>query len=124
MKSLALLALALALGTGVPAIAKTLPASRPASSKHAAKPASTKPASPSAARPAPSATAMPDRARPRQATPTLFAPFDSVDFLPDTAILARVGDRTIRVMDFRDRYFASDAQLRPGQDSSGRAAFL
>lgn len=46
------------------------------------------------------------------------------NFLPDSAILARVNDRIVRVSNFRDLYFSSDYQYRPRTDSAGRAEFL
>lgn len=46
------------------------------------------------------------------------------DALPDSVILARVEDRVLRVYDFRDRYFASDGQFRPRNDSTGKVTFL
>ncbi len=49
---------------------------------------------------------------------------DTGQFLPDTAILASVNDRKISVFQFRDFYFLSDPQIRPGTDSAGRAEFL
>jgi hypothetical protein len=45
-------------------------------------------------------------------------------FLPDSAVLLRVGGRVIRVRDFVERYFASYAEFRPPPDSLGRVAFL
>ena len=42
----------------------------------------------------------------------------------DSTVLARVGNRVIRVHDYRDRYFAADAESKPGPDSLGRIAFL
>lgn len=47
-----------------------------------------------------------------------------VDALPDSALLARVDDRIIRVFDFRERYFEADPTFRPRADSAGRADFL
>lgn len=49
---------------------------------------------------------------------------DTGQFLPDTAILARVEGRVIRVEDFVDRYFNSFVQYRPASDSLGRVEFL
>ena len=49
---------------------------------------------------------------------------DVGQFLPDNAILGRVGARNIRVFDFRDGYFASAPEFRPPQDSLGRLQFL
>ena len=45
-------------------------------------------------------------------------------FLPDTAVLARVGARTTRVRDFVSAYFNSYAEVRPSPDSLGRVEFL
>lgn len=45
-------------------------------------------------------------------------------FLPDTAVLLRVGDRVTRVRDFIDAYFVSYAEFRPPPDSAGRVEFL
>ena len=45
-------------------------------------------------------------------------------FLPDSAVLARVGDRVVRVSDYVDAYFASYAVYRPRPDSLGRVEFL
>jgi hypothetical protein len=44
--------------------------------------------------------------------------------LPDSFVIARVGERPISVYGFRDAYFASDATLRPMPDSLGRLEFL
>jgi len=44
--------------------------------------------------------------------------------LPDSALLAKVDSRVVRVADFRDRYFGGDPSTRPGQDSTGRVEFL
>src|SRR5436309_5035515 len=44
--------------------------------------------------------------------------------LHDSVVIARVDDRLIRVYDFRDRYFSSDAETRPAPDSVGRVEFL
>jgi hypothetical protein len=49
---------------------------------------------------------------------------DTGQFLPDTAVLARVDERVIRVERFVDAYFASLAQVRPAPDSLGRVEFL
>src|SRR5262245_55654679 len=45
-------------------------------------------------------------------------------FLPDSAVLARVADRSIRVDRFVDAYFASYGPVRPRPDSAGRVEFL
>jgi len=44
--------------------------------------------------------------------------------LPDSAVLARVDTRTIRVSDFVAGYARADPSMRPGQDSTGRVEFL
>ncbi len=49
---------------------------------------------------------------------------DTGQFLPDTVLLARVGDREIRVGDYIDAYFRSYAEFRPRPDSAGRVEFL
>lgn len=49
---------------------------------------------------------------------------DTGQFLPDTAVLARVENRTIRVWDFRENYFNSYAQTRPPGTEAGRREFL
>jgi hypothetical protein len=49
---------------------------------------------------------------------------DTGQFLPDTTLLARVGDREIRVGDYVDAYFRSYAEYRPRPDSAGRLEFL
>jgi hypothetical protein len=45
-------------------------------------------------------------------------------FLPDTALLARVADRVIRVKDFLDGYFSTSGAVRPAPDSAGRVEYL
>jgi len=49
---------------------------------------------------------------------------DTGQFLPNSALLAKVANREISVYDFRDAYFLSDATIRPRGDSLGRAEFL
>lgn len=49
---------------------------------------------------------------------------DSGQFLPDTALLASVADRQIRVRDYVDAYFASHPEYRPKSDTPGRVEFL
>ena len=49
---------------------------------------------------------------------------DRGQFLPDTAVLARVNDRVTRVGAFIDAYFSSYAEDRPKADSAGRVEFL
>ena len=47
-----------------------------------------------------------------------------VSYLADSEVIGRVGDRPIRVYDFRDRYYASEYAFRPRPDSAGRVEFL
>ncbi|MCC6349320.1 MAG: peptidyl-prolyl cis-trans isomerase [Candidatus Eisenbacteria bacterium] len=49
---------------------------------------------------------------------------DTGQFLPNSAILARVANRKISVFSFRDFYFLSNPEIRPAGDSLGRAEFL
>ena len=66
-------------------------------------------------------------ARPRPQAPTGTpgaAATSRGDLLPDTAVLARVDDRLIRVHDFNDAYFNGDPQYRPRPDSLGRVELL
>jgi hypothetical protein len=63
--------------------------------------------------PAPAATA----GQPRSAQ-------DTIQYLPDRTVLARVADRVIRVIDYRGSFFSSDAQVRPKPDSAGLVTFL
>jgi hypothetical protein len=49
---------------------------------------------------------------------------DTGQFLPDTATLARVEDRIIRVRDFVEAYFNSYGEDRPAPDEAGRVQFL
>jgi hypothetical protein len=49
---------------------------------------------------------------------------DTGQFLPDTTVLLRVGDRVTRIRDFVDDYFGSYAEFRPPPDSAGRVEFL
>jgi hypothetical protein len=51
-------------------------------------------------------------------------PAPSAAFLPDSFVLARVQNRSIRVDRFVDAYFASYAPVRPKPDSLGRVEFL
>lgn len=46
------------------------------------------------------------------------------EFVSDTAVVARVEDRVIRVHDYIDRFYGSYAEYRPRPDSAGRAEFL
>jgi hypothetical protein len=48
----------------------------------------------------------------------------SASYLPDTAVILRVGNRVTRVDAFVDAYFASYAVYRPKPDSLGRVEFL
>ena len=45
-------------------------------------------------------------------------------FLPDTAVLLRVGPRVVRSADYVQAYFAQLAKYQPPADSAGRVAFL
>lgn len=49
---------------------------------------------------------------------------DTGQFLPNSTLLAKVGDRRISVLDFRESYFDSDPRIRSRGDSLGRAEFL
>jgi PPIC-type PPIASE domain len=49
---------------------------------------------------------------------------DTGQFLPDSVVLMRVGDRVTRVGDYVREYFKSYPEYRPGQDSVGRVTFL
>jgi len=55
---------------------------------------------------------------------TAAKPAAARSMLPDTTVIARVENRVIRVRDFNEKYFDSDPQVRPGQDSLGRVEFL
>lgn len=46
------------------------------------------------------------------------------DFLPDSVVLLRVGDRSVSVARYVDAYFASNPEYRPRPDSAGRVEFL
>ncbi len=46
------------------------------------------------------------------------------EFLPDTFVICRVGDRVTRVSDYVSLYFNSYILDRPGADSAGRVTFL
>jgi hypothetical protein len=63
----------------------------------------------------------PGTARPRVVYGTVP---DTGQFLPDTAILARMNDRLVRARDFVEAYFSSYAEFRPRPDSAGRVQFL
>lgn len=56
--------------------------------------------------------------------PSRAADTKAADFLPDTTVLCRVGDRVTRVKDFVRMYFDSYVEDRPAQDSLGRVTFL
>lgn len=49
---------------------------------------------------------------------------DRSRYLPDTTVIARVGNRTFRFSDFISEYFYSFAEFRPKTDSLGRVEFL
>jgi hypothetical protein len=49
---------------------------------------------------------------------------DTGQFLPDTTVLGRIDGRVFRVLEFRDRWFASYMLDRPKPDSAGRLEFL
>lgn len=49
---------------------------------------------------------------------------DTTTYLPDSTILGRIEDRIIRAREFRDSYYDSYPEFRPGPDSTGRLAFL
>ena len=61
---------------------------------------------------------------PRRTTVYVGGVRDTGQFLPDSTVLARVHDRTVRVSKFIDAYFSSLAQVRPAADSLGRVEFL
>lgn len=49
---------------------------------------------------------------------------DSGQFLPDSAVLARIGKRQVTVFQFRDGFYAIYPTMRPRPDSLGRVEFL
>lgn len=49
---------------------------------------------------------------------------DTGQFLPNSEVLATIGDRRVRVIDYRVGYFGLSGQNRPSTDSLGRAEFL
>jgi hypothetical protein len=49
---------------------------------------------------------------------------DTGQFLPDTTVLGRIDGRVFRVLEFRERWFASYMLDRPKPDSAGRYEFL
>lgn len=49
---------------------------------------------------------------------------DTGQFLPDDAVLARVGERKVTVLQFRDGYYAIYPTMRPRPDSLGLVEFL
>lgn len=63
-------------------------------------------------------------AAPRKSLEYVDGVLDSGQFLPNSAILARVADRKITVLAFREYYFRSRPEIRPKGDSLGRAEFL
>ena len=77
-------------------------------------------ASKPAAKPAGKASAA---ASPATTKPTRNAQRE-IGMLADTTVLARIENRVIRVRDFNEKYFDSDPQHRPAQDTLGRVEFL
>src|SRR5262245_14132464 len=69
----------------------------------------------------PAATSAPAAKQPRR---FINGVLDTGQFLPDTAILARVDDHVIRVREFVESYFNAYAEDRPAGDSAGRVEFL
>lgn len=49
---------------------------------------------------------------------------DVGQFLPDSAVIARVDSRVIHAADFVEAYFAQYPEYRPAPDSTGRVSFL
>ena len=49
---------------------------------------------------------------------------DTGQFLPDSFVIARVGERKVTVWQFRDGYYAIYPTMRPRPDSLGRVEFL
>ena len=49
---------------------------------------------------------------------------DTGQFLPDSVVLLRVGDRVTRTSDYVSAYFRSYPEYRPAPDSAGRVTFL
>lgn len=80
-----------------------------------------KPVAKPPATPVPAAPTPPGRAA---ATEIVDSVPDTGQFLPDTAMLARIDDKVIRVRTFREFWFGSYAQSRPRPDSAGRCEFL
>lgn len=77
----------------------------------------------------PSAAAAPVKLTPRNFTSPKLRGWingipDTGQFLPDSVVLMRVGDRVTRVGDYVREYFKSYPEYRPGQDSVGRRTFL
>jgi hypothetical protein len=56
--------------------------------------------------------------------PTINGIRDTGQYLPDTAVIGRVDGRLFRVLEFRERWFASYFLDRPKTDSAGRCEFL
>ena len=72
----------------------------------------------------PAARPRPAKSAAATVAPRSQAGADSAGYLPDSAVIARVDDRVISAYDFRERYFASDAETRPSTDRDGRLEFL
>lgn len=49
---------------------------------------------------------------------------DVGQFLPDTTVLARIGPRVVKTVDYVEAYFAQYPEYRPAPDSAGRVSFL
>ena len=69
----------------------------------------------------PSAASAPEAKRSRR---FINGVADTGQFLPDSAMLARVDDHVIRVREFIESYFNAFAEDRPAGDSAGRVEFL
>ncbi len=76
-----------------------------------------------APKPAVAAT-TPTKAAAKPAAKPAARPAPIAGVLADSAVLARVEDRVIRVSDFNEKYFDSAPEHRPAQDSLGRVEFL
>ncbi len=70
------------------------------------------------------APARPASGEPRRPIQYVDGVPDTGQFLPNSTLLGRVGDRRITVLDFRDAYYAVDPRYRPSSDSTGRAELL
>jgi hypothetical protein len=100
----------------IPAALAATPSGRPAASAAAAP-----------VEEAPETPAVPDLWDPygRSRIPSSTPPeFRSGQYLADSVVLARVGNRVIRAGDFRTRYFEMPSDGRPKPDSLGRLEFL